>query len=162
MAIIVNLRHVETRDLAFKGEITPEALAIEHPDEVVQTNNPLRYDLTVDLVGGNLIVDGWAEMLLDCFCVRCLKPFPHLVRLEGHVCVLPLEGEDKIEVEGECVDLTPHLREHILLEFPPQPVCKPDCGGLPIGASHPAEVREASGLAAGKPSPWDELGKLQL
>jgi uncharacterized protein len=162
MSVLVNLRHVETRDLAFKGELTPAELAIEHPDEMVQANQPLRYDLTVDLTGENLLVDGSLEMVLDCCCVRCLKPLTYPIKLTGHVCILPLDGEDKIEVVGECVDLTPYLREHILLEFPPHPVCQPDCGGLPIRAGQRPKVREPSGSAGGKPSPWDELSKLQL
>lgn len=162
MSILVNLRHVETRDLVFKGELTPAELAIEHPDEMVQANQPLRYDLTVDLAGENLLVVGKLEMVLDCTCVRCLKPLTYTIKLEGHVCILSLDGEDKVETVGECVDLTPHLREHILLEFPPHPVCQPDCSGLPLRAGKRPKAREAAGPAGGKPSPWDELSKLKL
>jgi uncharacterized metal-binding protein YceD (DUF177 family) len=43
---------------------------------------------------------------------------------------LPLEGEDKVPVDNDCVDLTPFVREDILLEFPQHPLCKPDCGGI--------------------------------
>ena len=43
---------------------------------------------------------------------------------------LPLEGEDKVTVENDCVDLTPFVREDILLEFPQHPLCKPDCARI--------------------------------
>ena len=47
--------------------------------------------------------------------------------LDGH---LPLEGEEAVSVVNDCVDLTPYVREDILLEFPQHPLCEPECRGL--------------------------------
>ncbi len=72
---------------------------------------------------------------------------------------LPLEGEDKVAIDNDCVDLTPFVREDMLLEFPQHPLCKPDCAGL----KKKTKVRSADGNeAVAKPSVWTELDKLKL
>jgi uncharacterized metal-binding protein YceD (DUF177 family) len=62
-----------------------------------------------------------------------------------------------VAVANDCVDLTPFVREDMLLEFPRHPLCKPDCGGL---KTKTGKVRKnADGIA---PSVWTELDKLEL
>jgi uncharacterized protein len=162
MPVLVNLRHLATRHLEFKGRIEPAELEIDNRDEMVQVKHPLEYELEVEQAGANLVVGGELSMVLECACVRCLKPFPYELRLQGPICVLALEGEEKVPIISDSVDLTPFLREHILLEFPPHPLCKPDCGGLslrrgkrPAGSPRPGPAGDAS-------SPWGELDKLKL
>lgn len=162
MSLLVNLRHLATREVVCQGELSAAALEIERPDEMARANRPLRYDLRVEHFGESLLVSGTVELDLDCTCVRCLKSFRHRVRLTGPLCALALEGEEAVPLVGDCVDLTPHLREHILLEFPPHPVCRPECGGLPLQASRRRSRREPGGPASGAASPWDELNKLNL
>jgi uncharacterized protein len=78
--------------------------------------------------------------------------------LEGYALHLPLEGEDKVSVENDCVDLTPFVREDMLLEFPQHPLCKPECAGLkPKKKAQPNAVADKDA-----PSPWGELDKLKL
>jgi uncharacterized metal-binding protein YceD (DUF177 family) len=72
---------------------------------------------------------------------------------------LPLEGEDKVSIVNDCVDLTPFLREDMLLEFPQHPLCKPECGGLKKKATKSVEKSEKSKT---KPDVWAELNKLKL
>jgi uncharacterized metal-binding protein YceD (DUF177 family) len=73
-------------------------------------------------------------------------------------CHIPLEGEDQVAVDNDCVDLTPFLREDMLLEFPQHPVCKPDCAGL----KKKSKARKTDGQETAKPSVWSELDKLKL
>ena len=68
---------------------------------------------------------------------------------------LPLEGEDAVPIKNDCVDLTPLVREDILLEFPRHPLCKPDCGGLKKSVKKTAVKQENK-------SAWAELNKLKL
>src|SRR6185436_222043 len=105
-------------------------LDIEIRDEVIRLSEPLRYDLEVQQLDDGLLVRGRLNLKLDCECVRCLKPFQHELRLDEWTCHLPLQGEDAVKVMNDCVDLTPYLREDILLEFPQHPVCDTGCGGL--------------------------------
>ena len=89
---------------------------------------------------------GSLTLTLDCECVRCLKTFEHELKLTDWALHLPLEGEEKVPVENDCVDLTPFVREDILLEFPQHPLCKPDCRGLKTKASRqdqkPCETKQ--------------------
>ena len=162
MAVVVNLRHLATRHLEFKGQIEAAELAVDTRDEMVQIKHPLYYDLEVEQAGANLVVSGTLEMVLECACVRCLKPFQHRLRLQGPIGVLALEGEEKVPVEADCVDLTPYLREHILLEFPPHPLCQPECGGLSLRRGKRPAGPEWPGPAGDPSSPWGELDKLKL
>ena len=41
-----------------------------------------------------LLVQGRLRLLLDCQCVRCLKPFQYRLELDDWTCHLPLEGEE--------------------------------------------------------------------
>jgi uncharacterized protein len=95
---------------------------------------------------------------LDCECGRCLKKFKSEIKLTGWAVHLPLEGEEKVSVENDCVDLTPFVREDILLNFPQHPLCKTDCAGL----KKKGKVSAAEGLENTKPAVWAALDKLKL
>jgi uncharacterized metal-binding protein YceD (DUF177 family) len=60
------------------------------------------------------------------------------------------------------VDLTPYLREDILLEFPQHPLCDPECGGLPDAKSGNANNATSAGKPNEGSSAWAELNKLKL
>ena len=55
-------------------------------------------------------------------------------------CVLPLKGPDAIEIIGEHVDLTPWVREDILLGLPQHPLCGSACQGLVLQQEDPPET----------------------
>ena len=84
------------------------------------------------------------------------------LELADWTCHLPLEGEEAVPVTNDCVDLTPYVREDILLAFPQHPLCDPDVAGLPKhGAGKPKQRRRASQTEAGS-SAWAELNKLKF
>lgn len=153
----VNLRHLELHEVQLEGELSAAEMDFGLHDEMMRAERPLRYDLTVEKLHEALLVTGSLELLLDCQCVRCLKPFKHRVVLEDWRCHLPLVGEERVPVNNDCVDLTPFLREDMLLEFPPHPLCKSDCGGLEKGQAPKAGRKEDAASAA-----WAELDKLKL
>ncbi|HEX5397739.1 MAG TPA: YceD family protein [Verrucomicrobiae bacterium] len=153
----VNLRHLETHEVHLEGELPVAELDFSLHDEMIHADQPLRYDLSVEKLHDAILVTGLLELVLDCQCVRCLKPFKHRVALEDWNCHLPLVGEEKTAINNDCVDLTPFLREDMLLEFPPHPLCKPGCGGFEKG---PASKTGGKGNAAS--AAWAELDKLKL
>jgi uncharacterized protein len=153
----VNLRHLEAHEVRLRGELPAAELDFGVQDEVIRMDNPLRYDLAVEKLHEALLVTGSLELDLDCQCVRCLKPFKHKVLLEGWACHLPLAGEEKVSVNNDCVDLTPFVREDMLLEFPPHPLCKPDCGGL-----KKTNAPRTGGADKPTSTTWAELDKLKL
>jgi len=153
----VNLRHLEEHGLQLKGEIPVAELELGVRDELIRAESPLRYDLSVEQLHDALLVTGSLALGLDCECARCLKKFKHDLNLTGWAVHLPLEGEDKVAVDSDCVDLTPFVREDILLDFPQHPLCKPDCAGL---KSKTARKTKAAKAAA--PEVWAKLDKLKL
>jgi uncharacterized protein len=160
MPLTINLRHLENRNAILRGELPPTVLDLEVHDELVRVTQPLRYDLEVELLDDSLLVQGSLELTLDCQCVRCLKEFKHELVLAPWTQYLPLTGEDAVSIRNDCVDLTPLVREDILLEFPQHPLCKPDCGGLKKASV--GKARKTVGKDESKPSAWAELNKLKL
>jgi uncharacterized protein len=161
MSLSVNLRHLEAHDLRLQGELPVKDLDIETRDDMIALADPLRYDLEVELLDGGILAQGELHLRLDCKCVRCLKPFDHRLDLEPWTCHVPLRDEDAAPVVNDRVDLTPFVREDILLALPQHPLCEPDCQGLPI-----ADLGQASKSAAGpteaSSQTWAELNKLKF
>jgi uncharacterized protein len=153
MSLKVNLRHLEKNDLHLKGELPPEELELGLTDEMMLAKKPLHYDLEVETVEPGILIRGKLDLTLDCECVRCLKSFEKRIVFEEWTVHLPLEGEEKVPVDNDCVDLTPFIREDMLLEFPQHPVCKPDCAGL---------KKNGRGEVEKGPSAWNELDKLNF
>ena len=154
----INLRHLEEEGVHLQGELPAAELDLGVADELIHTEKPLRYDLSVELMHDAILATGSLVMPLECECSRCLKRFKSEVKLTGWAAHLPLEGEDKVAVENDCVDLTPFLREDILLSFPQHPLCKPDCAGLKKKTSaRKAEAAEKPATAV-----WAELDKLKI
>jgi uncharacterized metal-binding protein YceD (DUF177 family) len=159
----VNLRHLDTKDVDLEGVLSPEDLEIEGVDELIRFPEGVKYDLEAQRLEQNLLVTGNLQTTLQCECVRCLKRFNQPLELTDWICHLPLEGDDKVDVNGDLVDLTPYIREDILLAFPQHPLCDAECKGLPVGSA--AKVKKASGEGKKieeKSSPWAELNKLKL
>jgi uncharacterized protein len=162
MPLLVNLRHLEANNVRLDGTLPVEELDADPHDEVIQVTHPLEYDLEVQKLEEGLLVQGWLKLVLECQCVRCLKAFPHAVELPDWTCHVPLGGEEAAPVVSDCVDLTPYVREDILLEFPRHPLCNPECGGLPgtsVGKSK--NTSDAAEPEVGSPA-WAELNKLKF
>ncbi|MFO1513235.1 MAG: YceD family protein [Verrucomicrobiota bacterium] len=160
MPLLINLRHLEKHDVTLDGELLVAELDIDTRDEMVQVGKPLRHRLEVQQLDDALLVRGKLVLPLACQCVRCLKPFEFRLELADWTCHIPLAGEEKAPIVSDCVDLTPFLREDILLELPQHPLCKPDCGGLKkpnVGKS------KKNGPGATKnPPTWAALDKLKF
>ncbi len=159
MPLQVNLRHLAAHNLRLEGELPVAELDIDPRDEMIRVERPLAHDLDVQQVEDGVLVQGRLRLVLECQCVRCLRPFQYAIELDPWTCLLPLQGEDRVAVVNDHVDLTPQVREDILLEFPQHPLCGPDCRGLPktvIGKAKQIRQTESSSSA------WAELNKLKF
>lgn len=161
MPLLVNLRHLERQSVVLKGELPVEELDIQTLDALIQMKEPLKYEFEAELMEEELLVRGKLELELECECVRCLKPVAHTVKLEDWACLVPLAGEEAVAREGDFVDLTPLVREDILLAFPQHPLCEPECPGLT--QADLGKAKNQSGTAKTEcPSVWSTLDKLKL
>ncbi len=162
MSLLINLRHLERKDVVLSGELSAAELDIESLDELIRTAKPLEYELTAQQLDDGILVRGWWRLELDCECGRCLKKFKTELEFDDWACHLVLEGDEAVAVKDDCVDLTPYLREDILLELPQRPLCQPDCDGLLQKPGDKPKQTTEIGRDGKKPSAWTELDKLKL
>ncbi len=159
MPLQVNIRHLEDNEVRLQGQLPVAELDLGNNDELVRARLPLKYDLTAERLNDAILLQGRLELTLDCECARCLKPFQHRIELEHWTAHLPLEGPEKAVIKDDLADLTPYLREDILLEFPQHPLCEAGCAGLPNRAGE-NETKSASRTEGS--SAWSELNKLKF
>jgi uncharacterized protein len=162
MPLIVNLRHLEAHNLRLQGQLPAAELDIETHDQMIRVAHPLEHDLEFQALEGGLLVRGRLRLVLECQCVRCLKSFQHVVTLDHWTCHLPFHGEEQVAVVSDCVDLTPRVREDILLEFPQHPLCDPECRGLPATSVGKAKQARGPGPEQSSSPAWAELNKLKF
>lgn len=107
----------EGASLNLEGEVT--AVELELPVEQYPGWKTVSYQLQVEKVGTEYYVHGkiHSEFRLDC--ARCAEPIPWVVSLEKFATSIEDEGQ-------ESIDLTPQVREDILLALPIAPACKLD------------------------------------
>ncbi len=162
MPLLINIRHLETESLLIKGDLPSAELEMDNFDSVIHPAEKLSYDLEVQRLEHNLLIQGKLRLPLKCECVRCLKEFSCNIDFSDWACHLPLAGDDKVDVQGDFVDLTPHIREDILLALPQHPLCDVECSGLPKGSAAKVKKLSGTGKFEAKPAAWAELDKLKL
>src|SRR5579871_5086783 len=102
MAVLINLRQLEKDDMHLTGEVPVDELDMASVDELIHATKALEYDLEAQKMEGGIL-----RLDLKCECARCLKEFEYRLELRDWACHLALEGEEKVEVSNDCVDLTP-------------------------------------------------------
>ena len=162
MALLINLRHLEKGSVRLQGELAAEELEVAGVDELIRVEEPLEYDLEAEKPDHHVLVRGRLNVVLHCECARCLKAFKQALEFKDWACHLPLEGEEKVLIANDCVDLTPYIREDILLEFPQHPLCEPECRGLPEKPPGKTNQTGSAGQVKDVSSAWAELNKLKF
>jgi uncharacterized metal-binding protein YceD (DUF177 family) len=114
------------------------------------------------MVEGGILLEGKMEIEVEFECVRCLKRYTRKLEFSPWAGFVSLSGEDKVQIIHDCVDLTPLLREDILLAFPQHPLCEGGCVGLtgrnPSTDSQERDAQEHRNSA----SVWAALDNLKL
>jgi uncharacterized metal-binding protein YceD (DUF177 family) len=163
MSLLVNLSQLHRKsEFKISGELDVKDLGITGLDDCIEPRLPLKYDFEISMQEDGFLVQGRWNIQVSLTCVRCLKSFAKEYQNEDWSAFGVLSGEDKLSVVNDCVDLTPLLREDILLAFPLHPVCENGCEGLqelPDKTPGPSPDAKAGGDVS---SVWDELDKLKL
>jgi uncharacterized protein len=141
----------ETHPLELAGELTPETLALDEPS--ARAEDPIRAELTVTKDEDSFLVTGWLQTTLMLQCGRCTVWFPYPVRTEvEHL----FEGP-----QPNSIDLTPLIREDILLELPLNAACRLEADGrCPItGEVYRPRAEDTASLAG--EGVWEALSKIK-
>src|SRR5207245_8946088 len=108
----VHLRQIPAQGLHLEGEENCPIQELE--SEGIRCAGRLHYDIDLGVAGGALWANGSLSQPVDLRCVSCLEKFVHEVRVPAFAVHMELHGP-------ETVDLTPSIREEILLNLPAHP-----------------------------------------
>ena len=122
--------------------------------EGVRGIGPRRYNLEVGISEGALWANGELTQPVELHCVRCLEAFPYDIRVNDFSLHTELTGPEE-------VDLTPFMREDVLLNLPPYPHCDRE-GGRICPVPEAEVTAEDQGALEARPPDWSALDKLDL
>jgi uncharacterized protein len=118
----------------------------------------LHYDLDIGVSDGALWAQGAIAQTVELSCVACLEKFDHEIKVPAFALHTDLHGP-------ETIDITPFLREDILLNLPAYPRCDRDGGRVCRGPKIVSETKRAAAARAEvekREHDWEALDKLKL
>ena len=138
---------LDTRELGRRpGSMRTVSLSAPAPEGLgivdlvgVPVGADLALDLQLESVMDGVLVTGTATAPVTGECVRCLGTVSDTlaVRLqelfvypEASVSPEQDEEDEVAQLVGDFLDLTPTLRDAVVLALPLTPLCREDCGGL--------------------------------
>jgi uncharacterized metal-binding protein YceD (DUF177 family) len=141
----------EEHPLPINEELSTEVLGLD--GDSARAEKPIRVELVVQKDEANFLVTGWATTSLSLLCGRCAGwlPWPIRARVE-HLFEAP---------HPNSIDLTPLIREDILLELPLNAVCRLGADGrCPVTGEIYQPRPETSGTLVGE-EVWEALSKIK-
>jgi uncharacterized metal-binding protein YceD (DUF177 family) len=144
----VHLNQIPTGGLHLEGD--EECPILELETEGIRCIGPLHYSIDLGVTSGALWASGSLSQPVELRCVACLEKFVHEIQVPAFAIHTELRGP-------ETVDLTPFMREDLLLNLPAHPHCDRDAGRV----CKPKQI-EAAAQDAGRKSDWSALDKLKL
>jgi uncharacterized metal-binding protein YceD (DUF177 family) len=146
----VHLKQIPADGIHLEGKEVTDILELE--EDQIRPLKPIEYSLDVAVSGSGLFVTGSLAVDVELECVSCLNRFVFPIRVQNFAAQIELRGP-------ELVDLTPWIREDILLALPVHPHCdwdrKTKCAGPRLTYLNVAEDPKA-------PNAWDALNHLNL
>ena len=137
------------------GEEPASSLEIEE-ENLIRPGGALAYDLTVHCVSGELIVQGTLKVTVICRCARCGDDFQKKILVSDFCRSFPLSSKN------ELINLTPDVREDILLSLPMVAVCSAGCRGLCGGCGVNLNRKNCKCKRPDKKIVWGILDDLRL
>jgi uncharacterized metal-binding protein YceD (DUF177 family) len=144
----IHLKQVPAQGLHLDGDEDCPIHDLEA--EGIRCAGPLHYNIDVGVAGGALWAGGSLSQAVELRCVSCLENFVHDIQVPAFAVHTELHGP-------ETVDLTPFIREDLLLNLPAHPRCDTD-GNRVCKAKQLKTVEQDT-----KPKlDWSALDKLKL
>jgi len=144
----VHLKQIPSQGLHLKGQ--EDCPIQELASEEIRCAGPLHYDIDIGVADGGLWASGSLSQPVELRCVSCLQKFVHEIQVPAFAVHTELHGP-------EMIDLTPFMREDLLLNLPAHPHCDRDGDRICNLKKIKAEEPDSKGK-----SDWSELDKLKL
>jgi len=150
-----HVKQSPTEGLHLEGE--EDCLISDLESDGIRCAGPMKYQIDIGVAEGSLWANGTLTQPVELTCVGCLEKFVHAIQVPAFAVHTELHGP-------ETVDLSPFMREDILLNLPAHPRCDAD-GARKCKVT--AKLGEASQedrqrRAAKREHDWGELDKLKL
>ena len=129
--LVIDTSRLDPEGEELEGEID----CIDLEEEFVKPFGGVRYRLSAQVFGTELLVRGRLEQDFDLVCSRCGKDFDTTVKVEDFTQSFEIPENDPE------VDLTDEIRESIILTLPTYPVCDETCPGVEQKAEMPTDDR---------------------
>jgi uncharacterized metal-binding protein YceD (DUF177 family) len=141
----------EREPLEIRDQIPAQVLALD--DATARATESVDVELSVQKDEGNFVVTGWARTTLQLRCARDGEMFPHKIRaMVEHLFEAPHPAQ---------IDLTPFIREDILLEIPLSALCQLKPGDHCPITNEVIKPRKESTETLVPKDVWAELSKLE-
>jgi uncharacterized metal-binding protein YceD (DUF177 family) len=148
----IHLKQIPADGLHLEGE--DDCLIPSLEAEGVRCAGPLHYNLDLGVADGALWANGSLTQPVELNCVACLEKFVHEINVPAFAIHTELRGP-------ETVDLSPFMREDILLNLPTHPRCDRE-GGKVCKAAKAGQVQNVQQeRAAKREHDWEALDKLK-
>ena len=154
--MIIEVSKVPPEGGRYEGEEPSSILGLDQ-DPLIRPDGPIAYDLHVEKVSHELLVNGSLKVRMSVECSKCAEFFSTTLADSSFLRAYAVpEGT-------QTVDLTEDIREDILVNLEPFPLCSPTCKGLcPQCGKNWNEGPCSCKPASGRPGNWSELDKLKL
>jgi uncharacterized protein len=145
-----------------------EFLSLDLIEENAVFLEPAHAEVTVRLLGDEILVQGEVTARLSFICSRCLTPFEFPVASRFDLVYLPEDidalseelSDDKIDqmyYSGRQLDLRTVVLEQLNLTFPAKPLCAPDCEGICAVCGELIRDAKCSCLVKEPDARWNKL-----
>lgn len=152
--MMIDLTKLKEGGETFEGEEPQSILELEE-GSLFDVRTPIRYRLLAELLPRELVVRGSLACRVASDCGRCGKRVDLEVRVPDFLRVR------EYRELTEAIDLTPDMREDIILAFPNYPVCSSGCRGLCPQCGANWNETTCSCRPPGENQSWDALDQLK-
>lgn len=149
----IHLKQIPAQGLHLEGEEPCPIVELE--TDQVRCAGPLHYDLEIGITGNALWANGILKQPVELQCVSCLQNFDYTIEVPAFALHTELSGP-------ETIDLTPFLREDLLLNMPPHPRCDREGNRVCQAAKTIAVTKGDEDEAGKREHDWGALNKLKL
>jgi uncharacterized metal-binding protein YceD (DUF177 family) len=144
----VHLRQIPSEGLHLQGDEDCPIAGLERED--VRCAGFLSYKIDIGISGAALWANGSLRQSVELRCVSCLEKFVHEIWVPAFAVHTQLRGP-------EVIDLTPLMREDLLLNLPAHPHCDRDGGR--VCKANQMETREQD---TKRQADWSALDRLKI
>jgi uncharacterized protein len=117
----IDINRIPAEGLSLEEYI--DAQGLELNTESINFSGPVKIKANIFKITNAVTVDMDLEARMSVICSRCLKEFESDFRKS-------LQLNYMADKQAPLVDLSPDIREEIILDYPLKPLCSPDCKGI--------------------------------